>query len=144
MPSRELQRVLRQNDQLQILRAEDQQHIKDLTKQLASANERVRHYITKSDDLTKQLAESESNARGYLNALQDEQVQDTLDDLIKQLTELSEAVRALPVEEMVQARANGYGDIEQELLGYGMQCQGEWDRVRAALPPQEVRDESEQ
>ena len=38
------------------------QHIKDLTKQLAeleakleAANARARHYITKSDDLTKQL-----------------------------------------------------------------------------------------
>lgn len=39
MPSRELQRVLRQNDQLQMLRAEDQQRIRELEAENSSAHE---------------------------------------------------------------------------------------------------------
>ena len=55
------------------------------------------------------------------------------EDLTEQLAALSEAVRALPVEDLVQTGPDG----GPELVGYGMMAQGEWDRVKAALPPQE-------
>jgi len=45
------------------------------------------------------------------------------------ITELVEAVKALPVEEMIEQGPNG----ELTLLGYCMQAQGEWDRVCKAL-----------
>jgi len=54
-------------------------------------------------------------------------------DLTERLAALSEAVRALPVEDLVQTGPDG----GPELVGYGMMAQGEWDRVKAALPPQE-------
>jgi len=45
--------------------------IDDLTKQLSSANERVRHYITKSDDLTKQLSDLHEQIINARNVLTD-------------------------------------------------------------------------
>ena len=42
--------------------------VDDLAKQFSSANERVRHYITKSDDLTKQLSDLREENAGLLAA----------------------------------------------------------------------------
>jgi hypothetical protein len=48
---------------------------------------------------------------------------------IERLRELEAAVKALPVEEWVEREPDG----SPMLVGYVMQAQGEWDRVRKAL-----------
>lgn len=62
------------------------------------------------------------------------EIQQVIDgmDLLKDLVHdpllvagLIEAINALPVEELVQEGPHG----EPELVGYGMQAQGEWDEV---------------
>lgn len=45
------------------------------------------------------------------------------------VAELVEAVKKLPVEDWVERDFNG----DPELLGYVMQCQGEWDEVRRKI-----------
>ena len=49
--------------------------------------------------------------------------------VLSEVSDLINAVEALPVEEWVQQDANG----DPELLGYVMQAQGEWDDVVKAL-----------
>lgn len=47
------------------------------------------------------------------------------------VTELIAAVKALPVDEIIEVDYDG----NPTLVGYAMQAQGEWDRVLQALRP---------
>ena len=85
-----------------------------LAEQLDSANERVRHYITKTDDLTKQLAEYRD---AHIWAK-------TLATLLRE--------KHYP--------ENGSFELLPDLLGVLTQI----DNMTSALPPREVNDDPQQ
>lgn len=101
--------------------------IADLQQQLATLRKRLQKRFRKYS----RLNEARNKERGRITELETRYrlSQEELGNVQIENARLREAVKALPVEEMVHQ----YPDGSAELIGYQMQAQGEWVDVLAAL-----------